>query len=85
MGARGPTERDGERIATAEKAVCDTLYLARARGQRFSHLTEIELPTGFQPGVLDDWATRIGDRRVRSFVEARITDFLARARRSSTS
>jgi hypothetical protein len=35
--------------------------------------------------VLDDWATRIGDRRVRSFVEARITDFLARARRSSTS
>ena len=72
-------------MATAEKAVFDTLYLARARGQRFSHLTEIELPTGFQSGVLDDWATRIGDRRVRSFVEARITDFLARARRSSTS
>jgi hypothetical protein len=32
-------------MATAEKAVFDTLYLARVRGQRFSHLTEIELPT----------------------------------------
>lgn len=81
----GFEERDGERTATAEKAVFDTLYLARARGQRFSHLTEVELPSGFESGVLDDWATRIGDRGVRSFVEGRITDFLAGARRSRTS
>ena len=26
------------------KAVFDTLYLARARGRRFSQLTEVELP-----------------------------------------
>ena len=81
----GFEERNGERMATAEKAVFDTLYLARARGQRFSHLTEIELPADFRPAVLDDWATKIGDRRVHSFVQARIADFLMRARRSSTS
>ncbi len=71
-------------MATAEKAVFDTLYLARARGQRFSHLTEIELPADFRPAVLDGWVTKIGDRRVRSFVQVRIADFLARTRQSST-
>ena len=81
----GFEERDGERMATAEKAVFDSLYLARARGRRFSHLTEIELPADFRPGVLDDWAAKIGDRRVRSFVEARIAEFLARAGWPSTS
>jgi hypothetical protein len=67
-------------MATAEKAAFDTLYLARARGQRFSHLTEIDLPADFRPEVLDDWASKIGDQRVRSFVQARIADFLTRAR-----
>ena len=81
----GFEERNGERMATAEKAVFDTLYLARARGQRFSHLTEIELPADFKPALLDAWATKIGDPRVRSFVQTRIADFLARARQSSTS
>ena len=74
----GYEEGNGERIATPEKAVFDTLYLARARGQRFSHLTEIELPADFRPGVLRDWAAKIEDPRVRSFVQARIADFLER-------
>jgi hypothetical protein len=77
----GYEERDGERVATAEKAVFDTLYLARARGKRFSHLTEVDLPAGFRAEVLSDWATKIQDPRVRSFVQARITDFLEHARR----
>lgn len=77
----GYEERIGERMATAEKAVFDTLYLARARGKRFSHLTEVELPAGFRDEVLSDWATKIQDPRVRSFVQARIADFLEHARR----
>lgn len=77
----GYEDRNGERLAWPEKAVFDTLYLARARGRRFSHLTEIELPAGFRPAVLRDWAVKIVDSRVRSFVDAQITDFLARARR----
>ncbi len=68
-------------MATPEKAVFDTLHLARARGRRFSHLTEIELPAGFRGDVLSDWAAKIGDRRVRSFVRARIADFLEQALR----
>lgn len=77
----GYEERGGERMATPEKAVFDTLYLARARGQRFSSLTEVDLPAGFRSEVLGDWAAKIQDPRVRSFVEARITDFLEQVRR----
>lgn len=75
----GYEERDGERMATPEKAIFDTLYLARARGQRFSHLTEIELPAGFRPEVLRDWAAKIEAPRVRSFVQARIAAFVEQA------
>ena len=81
----GFEEQEGERMATAEKAVFDTLHLARARGQRFSHLTEVQLPAGFQSAVLDDWAMRIEDQRVRSFVEGQIAELLLDARRSTTS
>ena len=77
----GYEDRDGERMAAAEKAVFDTLYLSRARGHRFSHLTEVELPAGFRSELLRGWATRISDPRVRSFVETRIDDFLGRATR----
>jgi hypothetical protein len=76
----GYEDRNGERLAWPEKAVFDTLYLARARGRRFRHLTEIELPVGFRPAVLRDWAAKIVDSRVRSFVEGQITEFLARAK-----
>ena len=77
----GYEERNGERIATPEKAVFDTLYLARARGKRFSHLTEVDLPAGFREEVLSEWAARVRDPRVRSFVQARIVEFLEQARR----
>lgn len=77
----GYEERNGERMATPEKAVFDTLYLARARGKRFSHLTEVDLPAGFRDEVLSDWAAKTQDPRVRSFVQARIADFLEQARR----
>lgn len=77
----GYDERDGERMATPEKAVFDTIYLARARGRRFSHLTEVDLPAGFRDDVLNDWAAKIQDSRVSSFVQARIADFLEQARR----
>ena len=77
----GYEERNGERMATPEKAVFDTLYLARARGKRFSYLTEVDLPAGFRDEVLSDWAAKTQDPRVRSFVQARIADFLEQARR----
>jgi hypothetical protein len=81
----GFEEQGGERMATAEKAVFGTLYLVRARGKRFSHLTEIQLPAGFQSAVLDDWATTIEDRRVRSVVEGQIAELVLDAKRSTTS
>lgn len=77
----GYEDRDGERMAGAEKAAFDTLYLSRARGHRFSHPPEVELPAGLRPELLRGWVTGISDSRVRSFVETRIDDFLGRAAR----
>jgi hypothetical protein len=76
-------------MATAEKAAFDMFYLARARGQRFSHLTEIQLPHRDSAArrLPIRGARRLGDedRRVRSFVERQIAELLLDARRSSTS
>ena len=72
----GYEDHDGERMAAVEKAVFDTLYLSRARGHRFRHLTEVELPAGFRPELLRRWVTRVSDPRVRSYVETRVDDFL---------
>lgn len=66
----GFTEAGGRRIATAEKAVFDTLYLRRARSARFRSLTEVELPADFRWSELEAWVARIPDPRLRTSVAA---------------
>lgn len=56
------------RMASAEKALFDTLYLARARSGRFAGLTELELPAGFDFARLSVYADQISDRAVRKQV-----------------
>lgn len=46
-------------IATPEKALFDTLYLSTRKGQRFSHLPELELPGGFSWTQIEEWIDRI--------------------------
>jgi hypothetical protein len=41
-------EPDGSKIATAEKALFDTLYLAPARSRLFARLPELEIPRQFR-------------------------------------
>jgi predicted transcriptional regulator of viral defense system len=55
----------GVHLATPEKALLDTLYLAPARSRLFAHLPEIELPDRFDRGRLRHWIRRIppGPRR----------------------
>lgn len=72
----GYVEHNGIRLATPEKAVFDTLYLARARGGRFSGLTEIEIPRGFDRRRLRAFAARISDSATRHRVEDTIALFL---------
>lgn len=58
-------------LATAEKALFDTLYLSERKGRRFSHLPELELPRTFRPREVEIWITRIKDSRLRSAVAQR--------------
>lgn len=46
-------------IATPEKALFDTLYLSTRKGQRFSHLPELELPDDFSWAQIEEWTDRV--------------------------
>lgn len=46
-------------IAIPEKALFDTLYLSTRKGQRFSHLPEVEFPEKFSWDQVDEWTNRI--------------------------
>ena len=72
----GYIEHDGVRMATPEKAIFDTLYLARARSGRFAGMTEVELPAGFDRTALRAFATKISDPAARKRVERAIVEFL---------
>jgi hypothetical protein len=65
-------EPDGSKIATAEKALFDTLYLAPARSRLFARLPELEVPRQFRWQQLRELAelVRFAPRRVH--IERRI-------------
>src|SRR5688572_4631935 len=49
-------EADGSKIATAEKALFDTLYVAPARSRLFARLPELEIPPRFGWRLLYEFA-----------------------------
>jgi predicted transcriptional regulator of viral defense system len=70
----------GGRLATAEKALVDLLYLRPARSKLFRALPEIEFPRRFRLSAARDVVGRIASPRRRTAV-ARALDELAEARR----
>lgn len=46
-------------IATPEKALFATLHLSTRKGQRFSHLPEVEFPEEFSWDEVEEWTNRI--------------------------
>ncbi|HXY41899.1 MAG TPA: hypothetical protein VEQ10_19645 [Vicinamibacteria bacterium] len=71
------TTPDGIRLATAEKALLDTLYLAPARSRAFAALPEVEIPNGFDRAEARRWISRIRSGPRRRLVEARLLALLA--------
>ncbi len=71
----------GVRLATPEKALLDTLYLAPARSRLFAHLPEVELPDHFDRDRATSWIRRIPAGPRRQSVEQRLDALLARRRR----
>jgi predicted transcriptional regulator of viral defense system len=70
-------EADGSKIATAEKALFDTLYLSPARSRLFARLPELEIPRKFRWQQLREYAARVNFTRRRAHIERRIAEVLA--------
>lgn len=65
-------EPDGSKIATAEKALFDTLYLAPARSRLFARLPELEIPREFRWQELRELAALVKFSRRRVHIERRL-------------
>jgi predicted transcriptional regulator of viral defense system len=72
---------DGTKVATAEKALFDLLYLSPTRSRLFAGLPEMELPRSFRWGEIARWTRKIAGKSRRAFVERKLAAMrLAHAR-----
>lgn len=76
----GFVSRDGIHMATPEKALFDTQYLAGVRGRSYTRLPEVDLPENFDEVQIRKWVQRISLPRLRMLVEQRIGRALDTAR-----
>ena len=60
--------RDQAKMATPEKALFDTLYLAPGRSRLFAKLPELEIPRSFRWGQLQRYAAFVKSPSRRAFV-----------------
>jgi predicted transcriptional regulator of viral defense system len=74
--------RSDAKVATPEKALFDTLYLAPGRSRIFSKLPEVNIPRGFRWRELQDYLALVKSASRRSFIAARIDRLRADARAS---
>ncbi len=70
----------GVRLATPEKALLDTLYLAPARSRLFAQLPEVELPSRFRRIEARRWVRRIPSGPRRRMVTQRLERLLSTMR-----
>ncbi len=63
---------DGTRIATAEKALFDLLYLSPSRSRLFANLPETEIPRSFRWAEVSRWTKKIAGKSRRAFVEQKL-------------
>lgn len=64
--------RDGAKIATPEKALFDTLYLAPGRSRLFAKLPELEIPPRFRWKELNRYADLVESPSRRTFLLEKI-------------
>jgi predicted transcriptional regulator of viral defense system len=81
FGGYETVKTSGVRLATPEKALLDTLYLAPARSRLFAHLPEVELPKHFDRDQIRYWVRRIPAGLRRKSVEKRLDAVLLAQRR----
>ncbi len=76
------TETQGY-LATAEKALFDTVYIRAPRGGKV-HLPELSLPHGFDETRLHQWTSRIAAPRLETLVTRGLSETLAHASREGS-
>lgn len=81
FGEYDTVKTSGVRLATPEKALLDTLYLAPARSRLFAHLPEVELPEHFDWERIRYWVRRVPAGPRRKSVEQRLDAVLLAQRR----
>jgi predicted transcriptional regulator of viral defense system len=69
---------DGTKMATAEKALFDVIYLGPTRTRLFASLPELEIPRGFRWAEVARWVKRIAGKSRRSFAERKLAELKAR-------
>jgi predicted transcriptional regulator of viral defense system len=74
------TTPGGTRLASPEKALLDTLYLAPARSRLFAALPEVEIPRHFDRSAARLWIGRIPAGPRREAVRRRLEALLRRRR-----
>jgi predicted transcriptional regulator of viral defense system len=72
---------NGAKIATAEKALFDVLYLAPARSRLFARLPELEFPREFRWSQVREFAKLVKFDSRRTFIDRRIQEIQRAARR----
>ncbi len=70
---------DGAKVATAEKALFDILYLSPTRTRLFVHLPELEFPKAFRWAEVALWIKKIAGKNRRAFVEQKFRPLKARS------
>lgn len=73
------SDREGY-VASAEKAVFDTIYVRAAAGS-LAYFPELSLPQGFDVAKLHNWIDLIGSAKLRTVVSRRLDELLERGLR----
>jgi predicted transcriptional regulator of viral defense system len=74
--------RSGAKIATAEKALFDLMYLAQGRSRLFGHLPELTVPRAFRWARLKEYAAATKSPSRRTFLAESIARLREEARRA---
>lgn len=63
-------------VATPEKALVDSFYIASRRGRRYANFPEIEFPKGFSKRKAREWIASIKNPQIRTCVYGKLEDLL---------
>lgn len=79
------TSRSEAKIASREKALFDTLYLAPGRSRVFARLPEVTIPRHFRWERLNEYATLVHSSGRRAYITGRISELKSATRQKAGS